>query len=350
MITGDYHHTAIAVAKSVGMLRADREIVVIDAVQQCQPSPPSSPRRVAFVSPSPDQLPAPLHHSPSSRLRSTFLRSALMSPDRAAAPSVMSSSFYKPHGATQAVPADASEHASSSGPRPLLQTALPSPAVTNVHASSSAFPSKPHGAQHGSSNGSPQGQLRFVRGLAGEEVEVGSNEAITAMVSGQVQCAVTGSAFDHILHISDVSVLETMMRSVLVFARMKPHQKGEVMDLLSVRGLHQMHQGHPRHLQVSPLRRSVCDGHCLRLCGHLYICECMCISAPVHVCVCVCMRVCVCRCSSVVYACICFHACLRCACGCLFDHAHLCTLQALKSARAGCRRQGPVPNLISSQH
>ena len=38
IITGDYHHTAIAVAKNVGMLQAGREIVVIDAVQQCQPS------------------------------------------------------------------------------------------------------------------------------------------------------------------------------------------------------------------------------------------------------------------------------------------------------------------------
>ena len=252
MITGDYHHTAIAVAKNVGMLQAGRDIIVIDAVQQCQPSPPASPRRVAFVSPSPDQSPAPLHQS-LGRLRSTSLRSALMSPGHAAASPAASSSFGKPHGATGAVPSDASEHASSSGPLPLTQTALPSPAVTEVHASSSAFLGKPHGARHGSSNGSSHGQLRFVRGLAGEEVEVGSREAITAMVSGQVQCAVTGNAFYHILHSSDVSVLETVMRSVLVFARMKPQQKGEVMDLLSVRGLHQMHQGQPRHLQVNCL-------------------------------------------------------------------------------------------------
>ncbi len=148
MITGDYHHTAIAVAKNVGMLRADRDIVVIDAVQQCQPSPPSSPRRVAFVSPSPDQSPAPLHHSPSSRLRSTSLRSALVSPGHAAASPAGSSSFCKPHSATQAVPADASEHASSSAPLPLTQTALPPCAATGVHAASSAFHQKPHGAQH----------------------------------------------------------------------------------------------------------------------------------------------------------------------------------------------------------
>jgi len=267
IITGDYHHTAIAVAKNVGMLQAGREIVVIDAVQQCQPSPLSSPRRVAFVTPSPDQAPAPLHQSPG-RLRSTSLRSALMSPGHAAAAPAASSFFCEPCSATQAVPADASEHASSSAPLSLTQTALPSSADAGIHASSSAFLGKSHGAQHASSDESPHGlshgQLRFVRGLAGEEVEVGSREAITAMVSGQVQCAVTGNAFDQILQSSDLSVLETVMRSVVVFARMKPHQKGEVMDLLSVRGLHQMHQGQPRHLQVSCLPPPV-----FSLCVHM---------------------------------------------------------------------------------
>lgn len=294
MVTGDYHHTAIAVAKNVGMLRANRDIVVIDAVQQCEPSPPSSPRRVAFVSPSPDQSPAPLHQWPG-RLRSTSLRSALMSPAHAAAPSVISSSSSR--SATQAMPADASEHESSSAPLHLTRTDLPSPAVPEVHAPSSAFLSKPHGAQHGSSYGPPHGRLRFVRGLAGAEVEVGPSEAITAMVSGEVQCAVTGTAFDHLLRISDVSVLETVMRSVLVFARMKPHQKGEVMDLLSVRGLHQMHQGQPRHLQVrppscvlhTPLRCCVCwtllasvwtSAH---VCMHVYICAPSCVCVRVQV-------------------------------------------------------------------
>ena len=320
MITGDYHHTAIAVAKNVGMLQAGRDILVIDAVQQCQPSqpsPPASPRRVAFVSPSPDQSPAPLHQS-LGRLRSTSLRSALMSPGHAAASPAASSSFGKPHGATGAVPSDASEHASSSGPLPLTQTALPSPAVTEVHASSSAFLGKPHGARHGSSNGSSHGQLRFVRGLAGEEVEVGSREAITAMVSGQVQCAVTGNAFYHILHSSDVSVLETVMRSVLVFARMKPQQKGEVMDLLSVRGLHHMHQGQPRHLQVS----------CLLLCvltvavGHRRCVGQTLISFVRKSCTHARMR---------LFCCPCPHVCLRCVCEglCAHANAYVCTHYAL---------------------
>jgi len=42
MITGDYHHTAIAVAKDVGMVKPGRETVVIDTTQQQQLQPKSS--------------------------------------------------------------------------------------------------------------------------------------------------------------------------------------------------------------------------------------------------------------------------------------------------------------------
>ena len=34
MITGDYGHTAVAVAKSVGMVKADGQVVIIDTVHR----------------------------------------------------------------------------------------------------------------------------------------------------------------------------------------------------------------------------------------------------------------------------------------------------------------------------
>lgn len=34
MITGDYHHTAIAVAKDVGMLKQEDHVIIIDAHRQ----------------------------------------------------------------------------------------------------------------------------------------------------------------------------------------------------------------------------------------------------------------------------------------------------------------------------
>ncbi len=53
----------------------------------------------------------------------------------------------------------------------------------------------------------------------------------------------------------DLSVVETVMRNVVVFARMKSHQKGQVMDLLGEQGLHQIFKGQPRHVPVSPITK-----------------------------------------------------------------------------------------------
>lgn len=51
----------------------------------------------------------------------------------------------------------------------------------------------------------------------------------------------------------DLSVVETVMRNVTVFARMRPGQKGQVMDLLGTRGLQQMYKGQQRTIPVSLL-------------------------------------------------------------------------------------------------
>ena len=76
-------------------------------------------------------------------------------------------------------------------------------------------------------------------------------EAVKALAEGRVRCAVTGSALEHMLQQTDLSMLEAVMRNVVVFARMQPHQKGQVMDLLNIRGLYQLHLGQPRHIMVS---------------------------------------------------------------------------------------------------
>ena len=70
------------------------------------------------------------------------------------------------------------------------------------------------------------------------------------MVQGEVQCCVTGAALEHILQLGNASLLEAVMAGAVVFSRMKPHQKGQVMSLLSSRGLHHLIQGQQHHLQV----------------------------------------------------------------------------------------------------
>lgn len=91
--------------------------------------------------------------------------------------------------------------------------------------------------------------LNFVMSVSGQTLPAA--EALNGLAEGQLQCALTGDAFKHMLRQCDLSVLETVMRNTVVFARMKPHQKGQVMDLLGSRGLHQVNHGQWCHIQVS---------------------------------------------------------------------------------------------------
>ena len=90
--------------------------------------------------------------------------------------------------------------------------------------------------------------LTFTCGAGRQHVD--PCDALTAMAEGTMQCAVTGDAFEMMLQLKEASLLETVMRNAVVFSRMQPHQKGQVMDLLGVRGIQQLNQGHPRHIQV----------------------------------------------------------------------------------------------------
>ena len=78
-----------------------------------------------------------------------------------------------------------------------------------------------------------------------------------SVVQGEAQCCVTGAAFDHMLQLGDRSLLEAVMRNVVVFSRMKSHQKGQVMELLGTKGLHQIVAGQQQHLPVSLLQQSL---------------------------------------------------------------------------------------------
>ena len=61
----------------------------------------------------------------------------------------------------------------------------------------------------------------------------------------------TGPAFEHMLGQEDTSVVETIMGSVAVFARMRSQQKGQVVDMLGRRGLYQNLDAQLRHMPVS---------------------------------------------------------------------------------------------------
>ncbi len=83
-------------------------------------------------------------------------------------------------------------------------------------------------------------------------------QALKSVAQGQAQCCVTGPAFAHLLRQEDLSVLEIVMHNVVVFARMQTHQKGQVMELFGARGLHQMLDGRPRHIEVNIMHHEHC--------------------------------------------------------------------------------------------
>ena len=71
--------------------------------------------------------------------------------------------------------------------------------------------------------------------------EVGFTHGLQSMACRHAQYAVTGAAFHHLPQMSDTPVLETVIHNAVVIARIKPHQKGHIMDMLTVRGLYQMY-------------------------------------------------------------------------------------------------------------
>ena len=103
------------------------------------------------------------------------------------------------------------------------------------------------------------GSLRFVVGIGSRTLQ--PIQALTALAEGRAQCAVTGAAFQHLMQQPDLAPLEAVLRTAVVLARMQPHQKGQAVELLTVKGVHQMYLGTPRHIQVPffSIRTVCCD-------------------------------------------------------------------------------------------
>ena len=372
MVTGDYHNTAIAVAKDVGMVEAEADVLVIDAApsktQSIQPlasahkldslvSMPSIKPHVRFsmtirstaaasiVDPSASSMeisssaprnshmtlpagdnseggvpPAPVsmaslnaplakrdartpvagaslnapvaEHdarapvkgasptSPEANSGSTVTSNAAAAAAAAArplgcpSPAGVTCGTYKPSpmlplnamtpaalntdiGSTQPLP-----RASLRGPQEMCSSAAPVKASGSTPLMDSKRPTVTvsggsfEGCTEQPSSSNTLDELRFVS--CSDQHSYSAAQAVTAMAEGHLQCAVTGAAFDYLLQHASLSVLETVMRNAVVFARMRPHQKGQVMDLLSSKGLHHSFQAQSRHLPVSDQAHATC--------------------------------------------------------------------------------------------
>ena len=94
------------------------------------------------------------------------------------------------------------------------------------------------------------GLLFLTEGYSPGQEPQSALETVQSIAQGEAQCCITGQAFHHMLQHAQPALLESVMQHAVVFARMKSHQKGQVMELLSRRGLHQMVQGQEHHIPV----------------------------------------------------------------------------------------------------
>ena len=261
MITGDYHHTAIAVAKHVGMIKPQGQVVVIDTVAQAESAVAASCSATSCLK-HPDTVPAQQasvaaqqHVSwqpPVTRLVSKLV-SCVQNPEEGQEQQQLSANDQTQGDDRQAESAAAvASEPGTLQPRQLsgqdrspaeLQVNASLHSVSPSYAPMPASKSTPPGKYK---PGTPKG-LRFSTG-SGEMCD--PSEALSAMAEGQMQCAVTGNALERLLQLSDLSVIETVMRSAVVFSRMQPHQKGQVMDLLGMMGVHQIFNGQSRFIPV----------------------------------------------------------------------------------------------------
>lgn len=300
MITGDYPRASLSVAKNVGMLRSPAQVVVIDIMdEQSKQAKGHGPLAIhSSVSASPS---APRHC-----LTTSPAAAHCLSPGSVPVQSLSSHSIHSPEmpaGRCDAMTPPAADAAAKSQACPETACPASTAAAAKDHVRSlqlSELDSHAHRAQNrhvsfrtlpdeeachhnatlpmppASSRASLKSikppsadlqcpmtdavrppaadrdslsMLNFVMSTTGQALPAA--EALNGLAEGQLQCALTGDAFKHMLRQCDLSVMETVMRNTVVFARMKPHQKGQVMDLLGSRGLHQVNLGQWCHVQVS---------------------------------------------------------------------------------------------------
>ena len=65
-----------------------------------------------------------------------------------------------------------------------------------------------------------------------------------------MQCCITGPAFEYLLQQPNQALVQAVMLNSVAFTRMRSHQKGQLMDLLGRKGLHQMLNGQRQHILV----------------------------------------------------------------------------------------------------
>ena len=335
MITGDHHHTAIAVARGAGMLPTGAKLVILEAAAQ-----PSKVRsalkgdlartmactallRVSFdilqqphvearsegfgdikVQPAQALLPGtnqlvqslPEHVQGQPHSQAAFTQRLSLPPaqeqkemqDRLDSPSellqnvVQECNFMQVRSklawANDSI-GDMHAHVQRHPPQALLsrkglQQEDLQPGANDLHGNQ-PLPSETPSAQDHHVTRADLSCLRFpLQGLhrasstcllftsEGYSLEAQPQTALKALQSiaqGQAQCCVTGQAFEYLLQHAEPAVIESVMQHAVVFAHMQSHQKGQIMELLSSRGLDRVMADQQHHIPVFPHIKLFCS-------------------------------------------------------------------------------------------
>ncbi|KAL3140947.1 hypothetical protein ABBQ32_005472 [Trebouxia sp. C0010 RCD-2024] len=249
MVTGDHIWTAASVSYASGLVKEGVPLVMLDKID---PPPSSAPRQIGTEEvTSPPQCLVPTSSSKPSWQSLLALDDAKLA---SAEPQVEHSAGSQ--GRVRSEMNLAQSHqpvATQAEPPGVLEQ--PQPLQTGDTLQKTAPLSLPQTLLS-----QPEaGHASLICMLAGEPNVPAKallhTEAFQLIAEGTL-CAITGSAFEHLLQLSEPAVMQSVLQSLAVAARMQSHQKAQLVKMLSCQGLLLPSQQHFKGM-----------GHVIGFCG-----------------------------------------------------------------------------------
>ncbi|KAL3147625.1 hypothetical protein ABBQ38_014675 [Trebouxia sp. C0009 RCD-2024] len=250
MVTGDYYHTAIAVGRAVGMVPSTSRLIIIQTQDERRGTSARKPKPTA-------KGPTNTITGRRSGMRKSMAPSASSDLD---CPSSGNEAQPNVHWLQQSGLLQVSEHAPHTRPTADADSAAHVESTSGQSDSAICSTSSlPVASLPDASGQTPSGALqshteRCTEGLAlcldnGDSYQDGDMlKAFQAISEGEAPCCITGPAFDYLLQQPNQVLIQTVMLNCVAFTCMKANQKGQLMELLGRRGLHQVLNRQQRHI------------------------------------------------------------------------------------------------------
>ncbi|DBB14077.1 TPA: hypothetical protein ACH3X3_001037 [Trebouxia sp. C0006] len=285
MVTGDYYHTALAVARGVGMVPKESRVVVIQTRAEHRGSSAKAAKRkpdLPDVSEVPKRMHRPVARAVSFAVPKAFSDSSeddmrslggfsesQPEPDKSQKDWLQLQDMHPISPAQSQIPDLGTQPSQAwslqSGVEPLLSPELARLSPSQSFASfsgrrqikslpSTAVSAPQYLAVQGADDSLQSAAEMGREGLSfvldnGDTFEDGDTlRAFNTISQGAMQCCVTGPAFEYLLQQPNQALVQAVMLNSVAFTRMRSHQKGQLMDLLGRKGLHHMLNGQRQHI------------------------------------------------------------------------------------------------------